>query len=184
MRPADMLLLGFGLDDVIPFLFVVVWVIIQVISFFRKAAQAMPQGRQAIRPVPPPADGAPGRPPEIDREIEELLRRTLGMEPAREPAPGPRPPKLPKQKPKPKPKKQTVESSAAAERGKRNDVSRHVEEAFAHDLAHESPSGMAIQAAAAGSAPAADLIASLRSPENVRRLMIVREILDVPSHRW
>jgi hypothetical protein len=64
-------------------------------------------------------------------------------------------------------------------------VARHVEEAFARDLAHASPSGTAAQSVpAVAAAPSADLIASLRSPETLRQLIIVREILEVPTHRW
>ena len=130
--------------------------------------------------MPPPA--GQGRPPELDREIEEILRRTLGVEPTRQPSP-PEPPRSPKQqKQKQKPKKQ---AAPVPSRGSRDDVARHVEEAFAHDLAHESPSGTAAQSVAAiAAAPSAELIASLRSPENLRKLIIVREILEVPSHRW
>lgn len=184
MKPADVVLLGNWIDNLIPFLFVIVWVIVQAINFFRKAAQAMPQARPAqMRPVPPPAHGGPGRPPEIDREIEELLRRTLGIEPVRQPSQPPRPPK--QQKKKEKPKKQVAANQAGpTPRGVRDDIARHVEEAFAHDLAHASPSGTALQKTASAAHSADDLIASLRSPENLRRLMIVREVLDVPSHRW
>jgi len=181
MKAADMVLFGNWIDNVIPFLFVVVWIIVQAINFFRKAAQAMPQGRAPqVRPRLPADQGGPGRPPETDREIEELLRRTLGMEPVRRPPPSP-----PKQQKKKDKKKQVVAKEAGpTPRGMRDDISRHVEQAFAHDLAHASPSGTALQKAASGSHPADDLIASLRSPENLRRLMMVREILDVPSHRW
>jgi hypothetical protein len=176
------------IDTLIPVLFVAIWIITQVINAFRKAGAKPPQQPARppqARPVPPQA--GQGRPPELDREIEEILRRTLGVEPARQPPP--RSPKPPKQKQKQQQKKQAVLDSPRltqqASRGSRDDVARHVEEAFSHDLAHASPSGTAAQSVAAiAAAPSADLIASLRSPENLRKLIIVREILEVPTHRW
>jgi hypothetical protein len=33
-------------------------------------------------------------------------------------------------------------------------------------------------------AAAADLVAALRSPEGLRNLILMREILDRPTHRW
>jgi hypothetical protein len=172
------------IDTLIPVLFVAVWIISQVFAAFRNAAKQPQQPARPPRPVPP--QPGPGRPPELDREIEEILRRTLGVEPGRQPSP-PRPPKQPKQKQKPKKQAAPVLSGMSPRdgRGSRDDVARHVEEAFAHDLAHESPSGTAAQSVAAiAAAPSADLIASLRSPETLRQLMIVREILEVPTHRW
>jgi hypothetical protein len=165
------------IDTLVPVLFVAVWIISQVVAAFRKQAKApQPMARPPQKPPVPPQAGQ-GRPPELDREIEEILRRTLGVEPARQPSPT-RPPKQQKQKPK-------KQAAAVSTRGSRDDVARHVEEAFAHDLAHESPSGTAAQSVAAiSAAPSADLIASLRSPENLRKLIIVREILEVPTHRW
>lgn len=168
------------IDTLVPILFVAVWIISQVVAAFRKQAKAAQQPARLPQKPPVPPQAGQGRPPELDREIEEILRRTLGVEPARQPSP-PQPPRPPKQQ-KQKPKKQ---AAVVPTRGSRDDVARHVEEAFAHDLAHESPSGTAAQAVAAiSAAPSADLIASLRSPENLRKLIIVREILEVPTHRW
>ena len=178
------------IDTLIPVAFVVIWIITQVINAFRNAAKAPPAPArpQPARPVPPQAPGQ-GRPPELDRELEEILRRTLGVEPVRQPPSPPRPPKPPKQKQNQKQKKQDAAVSPrlpqTVSRGSRDDVARHVEEAFARDLAHASPSGTAAHSVAAvAAAPSADLIASLRSPETLRQLIIVREILEVPSHRW
>jgi hypothetical protein len=178
------------IDTLIPVLFVVIWIITQVINAFRNAGKAPPAPARPpqARPVPPPAAGQ-GRPPELDRELEEILRRTLGVEPVRRPPAPPRPPKPPKQKQN---QKQTKQEAAVlprmpqpGSRGSRDDVARHVEEAFSRDLVHASPSGTAAQSVAAiAAAPSADLIASLRSPETLRQLIIVREILEVPAHRW
>lgn len=173
------------IDTLIPFLFVAIWIVSQVFNVVRKGGKAAkpPVRPPQARPVPPQAGQA--RPAELDREIEEILRRTLGVEPAR--TVPPRPPKQAKQKQKQK--KQAAPASPRltqqGSRRSRDDVARHVEEAFAHDLAHESPSGTAAQSVAAiAAAPSADLIASLRSPETLRQLMIVREILEVPTYRW
>ena len=185
MRDAVLLAVFRGdlIDTLIPILFVAVWIITQVINAFRKAGK-VPQPPQ-VRPAPPQV--GPARPAELDREIEAILRRTLGVEPARTQAQPPRPPKPPKQKQNTKNQAGMVppRGSQQGARGSRDDVARHVEEAFAHDLAHESPSGTAAQSVAAiAAAPSADLIASLRSPETLRQLVIAREILEVPTHRW
>ncbi len=184
MYGADGVLLAAGLgwlEGLIPFLFVLIWIVSNVLGAVRKAAK--PAGpRPAVRP-PRPQQGQ-GRPPELDREIEELLRRTLRGESTPPPPPVKRQSKQRQQKTKKLPA-----VSQASRQGLRDsssgDVARHVQEAFAHDLAHESPSGTArLAAAAAPTSPPIDLIAALRSPEDLRRLVIVREILDVPSHRW
>lgn len=179
------------IDTLIPVLFVVIWIVTQVINAFRNAAKAPPAPVRPPQPRPaPPQAAGQGRPPELDRELQEILRRTLGVEPTvRQPPSSSRPPKPPKQKQNQKPKNQEVPVSAripqTGSRGSRDDVARHVEAAFAHDLVHASPSGTAAQSVAAiAAAPSADLIASLRSPETLRQLIIVREILEVPTHRW
>jgi hypothetical protein len=178
------------IDTLIPVLFVVIWIVTQVINAFRNAAKAPPAPARPPQPRPaPPQPAGQGRPPELDREIEELLRRTLGVEPVRQAPSPPRPPKPPRPRQNQKPQNQEAAVSPRmaqpVSRGSRDDVARHVEEAFARDLAHASPSGTAAQSVAAvAAAPSADLIASLRSPETLRQLIIVREILEVPTHRW
>jgi hypothetical protein len=188
----DMVLLAAKFDWVetlIPIIIFGVWIISQVLAVFRKVAKAPEQAvrQPQIRRVPPPParpDGGQGQPPELEREIEELLRRTLGVEPVRQQEPPPPPPRPPKQQKQPQPV--GLPASRLGDRSPSGgDIARHVEEAFAHDLAHESPSGTARQGATAAAQPSAvDLITALRSPEDLRRLMIVREILDVPTHRW
>jgi len=69
------------------------------------------------------------------------------------------------------------------------DVAKHVRDAFAHDLEHR-PSQLAKQAAAGESAvalptPAAhEIVALVRDPNSLRRLFLVREVLDRPTDRW
>ena len=64
------------------------------------------------------------------------------------------------------------------------DISSHVEAAFAHDLAHESPGLTASRPTNQQAAhPAAHLIAALRSPEGLRQLILMLEILERPAFR-
>jgi hypothetical protein len=188
MRPANVGFVVAGIEEYLPFLFVAIWIVTQVVSAIRKAGvvQQQPGRPPQGRPVPPPA--GQGRPPEIDREIAELLRHTLERAPARQLQPQQRPPK--QRQPKQKQKKLVADAPPAvampvARKPSGGDISRHVEEAFANDLAHASPSGTARHAAdAAAESPPIDLIAALRSTDNLRSLVIAREILDIPSHRW
>ena len=63
-------------------------------------------------------------------------------------------------------------------------MARHVAAAFAHDLAHEVPLA-AVESSAVETAPLADeLLAALRSPAGLRQLILMREVLDRPTHRW
>lgn len=67
-----------------------------------------------------------------------------------------------------------------------DDVAEHVQEAFAHDLAHRDPMLTSPTAAkpAAASSTASELAAAFRDPAALRRLIVMREILDRPIHRW
>jgi hypothetical protein len=62
-------------------------------------------------------------------------------------------------------------------------VASHVALAFADDLAHASPT--AIDAASPHlTTPAASLLAALHSPGGLRQLVLLREVLERPIHRW
>jgi hypothetical protein len=63
-------------------------------------------------------------------------------------------------------------------------VADHVAAAFAHDLAHESPSTLGAEASAAGPQLVEELIAAMRSPTELKKLIMLREVLDRPTHRW
>ncbi len=193
MQPADVVLLAakFDFDTIVPIVIAIIVIVSQVVNAFRQAAkgpppivgqQRPPQGRLA-----PPQQGQ-GRPPELDSEIENLLRRALRGEPPRPPQPPQRPPKQQQQKQKTKKTSAEVQAQRTAEVARRpsgGDITRHVEEAFAQDLAHASPSGTARKAeTVVASSQIGDLIAALRSPEDLRRLIVVREILEIPTHRW
>lgn len=70
------------------------------------------------------------------------------------------------------------------------DIARHVRDAFADDLEHRpsrltKPMAAATEPAATRPAVAAsDLVTLLRDPAALRRLFIVREVLDRPIDRW
>jgi hypothetical protein len=182
------------LEGLLPLLFVLVWVVSQVMGVFRKAAggdaarRAAPPGRVGRRPPPDGIEPAGDRPGEIDREIEEFLRRSLGGSRQREPAqpspvtraPKPKsrlakaggPPRLPTVPPLPQRDPQGT------------DIARHVESAFAHDLAHESPSFEPAATAPASVSPTVDMATLIRSPAGLRQLVLMREILERPTQRW
>jgi hypothetical protein len=63
-----------------------------------------------------------------------------------------------------------------------------VNDAFANDLGHRdsmlsSPTAAKPQAVATGGV-ADELAAAIRDPAALRRLIVMREILDRPVHRW
>ena len=69
-----------------------------------------------------------------------------------------------------------------------DDVIEHVNDAFANDLGHRdsilsSPAVVTKPKAAAGGV-ADELAAAIRDPAALRRLIVMREILDRPVHRW
>jgi len=181
------------LEGLLPLLFVLIWVVSQVMGVFRKAAggDAARRAPPAPRPRRPPADVdelAGGRPVDVDREIEEFLRRSLGergRQPPAPPSPVARPPK-----PRPKPARPRRPVTAGGPpplppRGSQDgDIARHVESAFAHDLAHESPAAEQAATTPATISPAVDMAATLRSPAGLRQLVLMREVLERPTQRW
>lgn len=204
MRPAEMLLLAAGLDwleGLLPFLFVLIWIVSQVMNLFRNAAgkQGERPGGQPVRPPRPAA--RPHRPPaeqqggDIDREIQEFLTRSLRGEQSPPPPRPPvrsRPPKPIRSKPTGTSRLSRSESSrdtAIASRigglaGRGGDVADHVAAAFAHDLAHEVPVTAGADGSSRGSGLVEELVAAVRSPDELRKLILLREVLDRPTHRW
>lgn len=200
------------LEGLLPIAFVLIWIVSQVMNMFRNAAgkrvdQAAGKPLKQFRPAPGPERRLDGeRPLAVDEEIEEFLRRTLRgdrPQPVRsakqQPPPRPRPPKPVAANPVrqlavssrsispplsvPRRANRHPESiGGLAEHG--GDVARHVAAAFAHDLAHEVPL-VAVESSAVETAPLADeLLAALRSPAGLRQLILMREVLDRPTHRW
>ena len=210
MLNANGCLMAAGLDwleGLLPLLFVVIWIVSQVMGTLRKAGQAR---RQAAEPpqLREAGDDAARDPQGLDREIEEFLKRSLGGQPKRQPPSPPpspssrersrqrgsgqrqrppvtagQPPLLPVQQSRVQ-QSRVQQSRMEATRVGAADISSHVEAAFAHDLAHESPGLTASRPTNQQAAhPAAHLIAALRSPEGLRQLILMREILERPAFR-
>lgn len=200
------------LEGLLPLLFLVFWVVSQVVNVIRKAAGAgEPKPVELVRPprVRPGDEEAPAAPPdearrELERQIDEFLRRSRGGQPAAE-RPGPAAPPKPRPKPQPPrppkleamrrggtrpPATSTAQRPLAGTDREATDVGRHVHDAFAHDLRHlESPlAGHAPDIDAAATKPpataAAELTAALRNPTTVRQLILLREVLERPVDRW
>ena len=186
------------LENLLPVLFVLFWIVSQVFNAFK----AVGRGRQQP-PVVRPQRPAPAAPQaeeirgQLERQIGEFLRQQgerrgppagrpkppVQQRPARQPTEGrgPRPPAAPPAKPQP------VARPVAAPAG--SDVARHVHDAFAHQLEHLSTSiaaGAPVNAEPRrpAPAPAAEIVAMLRNPATLRQLILLREVLDRPTERW
>ncbi|MFM8414886.1 MAG: hypothetical protein ACKOCX_09190 [Planctomycetota bacterium] len=187
-------LLAAGLDwleGLLPVLFVVIWIASQVMNLFRGAKK--PEARPLPpRPRPLPGDGEVDRraADDINREIEEFLRRSLeGQErPRTGQPPGPaKPPRrrqrrTPAAEPPPLPAGPRPAALDRAPVG--SDVASHVATMFAHDLAHESPASATSAAPAPAAPPTADLVAALRAPGGLKQILLMQEVLTRPTHRW
>ncbi|MEI6505029.1 MAG: hypothetical protein WCO90_04005 [Planctomycetota bacterium] len=192
------------LEGLLPLLFVVFWIVSQVVGVIRKVARAgAPKQPELLRPVQRPlADGGPAAPggtrSELERQIEEFLQRSGGGPPAL-PRQTTRPAKRPRQREvavrrdvSPSP---AVREMPVAERHLRTlaggtDVARHVHDAFDQNLAHlDSP--LATGGLDGGGQPVLqpladpmELTALLRNPLALRQLILLREVLDRPIERW
>jgi hypothetical protein len=197
------------LEGLLPFLFLLFWIVSQVVNVIRKAAGAGdPKPVEPVRPQPPRrrpvAEGAPAGGDErleLERQIGEFLRQSRGGPPAtpRTQPPAPPPPRPPKLDAVPRGGTRSVTARREASTVKRppastdrdsTAVGRHVHDAFAHDLRHlESPlAGPEADLDAAVQRPpvnvAAELTAALRNPATVRQLILLREVLERPVDRW
>jgi hypothetical protein len=163
MHPIAPMLIAAGLDwleGLLPVVFVLIWIVSQVMNLFRNAAgkQGERPGGQPVRPPRPAA--RPHRPPaeqqggDIDREIQESSRDTA------------------------------IASRIGGLAGRGGDVADHVAAAFAHDLAHEVPVTAGADGSSRGSGLVEELVAAVRSPDELRKLILLREVLDRPIHRW
>ncbi len=215
MHPFAPVLVAAGLDwleGLLPFVFVLIWIVSQVMNLFRNAA-GKPGERAAGRPANPPRPvPRPARPADqpgvdIDQEIRDFLAGSLRGDAAPQPSsPAPvRRPKAPAATPRAKSAERPIPARlptasrsqppaqvSANDRGSGRigragygeDVAEHVAAAFAHDLAHESPSGINPESSAADPKVVDELIAAMRSPTELRKLIMLREVLDRPTHRW
>jgi hypothetical protein len=196
------------LEGLVPLLFVLVWIVSQVVNLVRRVAGD--GGRPGPAPVvprrpPPPADDAREA---LERQIGEFLQQARGGR-VREPAAKPALPRAESRRPRPpKPAPRSLPPVAASrvppplpaapprlsdrhlqplgDAG--DDIAEHVDGAFAHDLRHRAApsSAAATRTATAPSTgtTAADLAAALRDPATLRRLVLVREVLERPTDRW
>ena len=192
--PIPCILFAAGLDwleNLLPVLFVGFWILSQVFAVFRRVAgNGRPAEPPVVRRAEPPRPAPPPMPPEgreqLERQIEEFLRRVN-----HEPAPRPRTPKKPAvqkpsiAKPLPAPPKPAVAT----------DVASHVREAFAHDLKHDRPALATSAKPRRPDAPApaatkqratiaAELAQALRNPASIRQAILLREVLERPADRW
>jgi hypothetical protein len=204
--PVPLLAAGFDwLEAVLPLLFVVFWVISQLVNLVRRVAGDA--GRPRVGPVAPPRPEPPNDPRvDLERQIAEFLRqsraprepaaaprrqekRPATPRPARVPAaPAATTSRVPPPLPGPAPRLSDRQLQPLGDAG--DDVAEHVDGAFAHDLGHRV-SPLASGDAATGGAPSAkrdtapaDLAAALRDPATLRRLIVMREVLERPVDRW
>lgn len=196
------------IDTLVPIAVAVFWVVSQIVGVARRGAG---DGGGRRRPGPealPPA--RPGRPggddrQELERQIGEFLAKSRGDR-TTGPAPGPpvrtarpaprnragaarRPPAAPTAPPRPAPAQAPLASRRLEPLGAAgDDVEEHVRDAFSRELGHLQSPLAADEAEVRGAAPrrdtAEDLAATLRDREALRRLVVVREILERPVHRW
>lgn len=196
------------LESLLPFVFVVFWIVSQVVAVLRRLQGA---GRQ---PVPPPRplprfDPASGQPRplqpeaerpgdlrgELEKQIAEFLREAKReRKPARPAEPiRPHAPRKEKSPEAQRPRPQAGES-----------VARHVRDVFSHELSDlpkppaagdtldgrrrggvsgdQLPAVIAAQRAVPTQTE--ELVHLLRSPSTIRQAILLREVLDRPVDRW
>jgi hypothetical protein len=193
------ILLAAGLDwleGLLPAVFVGFWILSQVFALFRRAARV---GGPVVVMNPAPAveaEPVPNR-ERLQQEIETFLRERRTGRPSQHPqAQGPTTKPVRRKSTPPHDQRrrqpdgrQPVQPPSTASLPPvpavtvHSDVARHVEEAFAHDLAHEVPV-LQGDTAATRPTPAVGLATLLRDPATIRRLIVMREVLERPTERW
>jgi hypothetical protein len=149
------------------------------------------------------ANRGSARPSEARRPVEnpaELRQRRPQRPPRRPPLPVPPPQPVAGTAPGGGPTRPAVEGRhLGALESRTSDIARHVQDAFAQDIGHLAP-GLTRSARPADATPpiaappiaappiaaptAAELAALLRNPASIRQLILAREILERPEHRW
>ena len=188
------------LEALLPVLFVLFWIVSQVVNMVRTVAgrgrPRRPQpGDQVARPRPA-VDRIEEVQADIERQIEEFRAQRAAQRAAQRSGqqgeqrssqksePGRT---MPRPEPPPRPQAAPTKLGSLGSHG--GDIARHVREAFADDLEHR-PSRLPQLGAAPTSSAAMrppltdDLVASVRDPAALRRLFLVRELLDRPVDRW
>jgi hypothetical protein len=198
------------LEGLLPLLFLLFWIVSQVVGVIRKIAGAGAAAKPAPRPPLPPRQqpdrgGQAGDVRvELERQIEEFLGRAQGGRQAKPIMARPdRPPAKPRVRANDAATQTPPAKQAARDAGRGGrqlgslaagdaDVSRHVHDAFAHEIGHLAAplaGGTAAEARLAGqmerpTIPATELAAALRSPATIRQIMLLKEVLDRPVDRW
>jgi hypothetical protein len=136
-------------------------------------------GRRSGRsPASEQRQPSPDRPPERRQRRRGEPRRQRGsVKPPRNAEPPALPPPLPAPVVVDRPRPPASDT----------DVARHVDEAFAHDLAHEVP--LMLDEKGIATSPHtktshASLAAMLRNPATIRQIIVMREVLERPTERW
>lgn len=184
------------LEGILPAVFVGFWILSQVFAVFRRAGRG--EGPVVVvKPMPAPDEEPVLNRDRLQEEIEKFLLERRGRPdreaetraPASQPVRRASPPRLDEPRPRPRHRQPVAppplppSSSSSAAAATVSDVARHVEEAFAHDLAHEAPLAPGDVPAARPTA-AGGLAALIRDPETIRRLIVMREVLERPTERW
>lgn len=191
------------LEALLPLLFVLFWILSQVVNVIRAVGKAaQPKPPPVLKPVVDPEVVEARR--DLERQLEEFLRRGGRREIQPPPAPPPRQQKRRQQAPPGDQQRPTRSRDAAAQSpvaavlppdrglgslgGHATEVARHVDEAFAHDLQHRTAAGAAAETstppAPLPSSVGRDLAAAVREPASLRRLILLREVLERPVERW
>lgn len=200
------------LEGLVPAIFFVVWVLSQVFGLVRRVAKPVapkrplelpgeivdvralfereieqlkqlqeatrrePQREQSPRPSPPRRSTPEGRRPATQRDGG--TRRT-GPTPSSSTRAAGATPLVPRSLAHPAPSLSDGGTLAAS------GIAKHVEEAFAHDLAHETASSRGDATPHQSGSPLAVQIASmLRDPASIRRAILMRELFERPTDRW
>jgi hypothetical protein len=168
------------LEGLLPFLFVLFWIVSQIVNVVRNMA-----GRG--QPAPGPARVPPR--PELPPRPQPALTKREQPRPAAAPAGGARgTPVVEKKATTPQPPRAAApQLGSLGDHG--GDIARHVRDAFADDLGHRSsplkkPAAATAEPAAARPAATLDVVSLLRDPAALRQLFIVREVLERPVDRW
>lgn len=180
------------LEGLIPLAVFVFWVLAQVVSFLVRLAGGGEPAAPPPRPAGPrpPALPAPradaGEREAIARQLEEFLGRSGrgGAAGVRPPRPRPRPPA-----PVPPAPPRTAAGAHELRRLDTGDVARHVHEVFDHGVGQLAPAAAARDERSVPPQPVptggiAEVLALVRSPAGIRQVLIARELLERPEHRW
>lgn len=161
----------------------------QIEAFRRAQAEAGKRVPPRSSPQNPPALPRPA----VPRREPVTVKTAPGVPPRPPKRDVPRSPSPTGDRPAPSSGRQPAPGTAPAILGGHGgEIGRHVDGAFAHDLAHDLASAPARAGAGdqSGTAPqtvptaAHELVAMFRNPATIRQVILLREVLDRPIDRW